>query len=98
MGPKPNKMLLVTEAACRFFWANCPPRPPHESLAVGVRHDVADVTVLWRRIYVDSTCCSASSIIPAVKRPPGQRILLLYGDVMPREGSESVSRNCDRQQ
>jgi len=35
-----------------------------ESFAVRVRHDVADVTVLRQMICVDSTCCSASSIIP----------------------------------
>ena len=51
---------VVSAATGRDYSRNAAP----QRYPVRVRHDVADVTVLRQMICVDSTCCSASSIIP----------------------------------
>jgi hypothetical protein len=46
----------------RGQWHPSPPAP--QSYIVRVRHEVADVAVLLTAERTDSTCCSASSILP----------------------------------
>jgi hypothetical protein len=45
-------------------WFTALPAGPLLSYGVRVRHEVADVAVLRFAERVDSTCCSASSILP----------------------------------
>ncbi len=64
------KRLFGALGAISVLEAQRLPRPPTpENYSVGVRHDVADVSVLLTAERTDSTCCSASSILPGRASP-----------------------------